>query len=80
MKYAEAIHRLRDLRDAFSTELPRFTRKDREALSILISRTEASERVIEELRALIHSGYDGPFMGLEIEPLFVAFKQMESLK
>jgi hypothetical protein len=37
-------------------------------------RLAAAERVVEAARALVHSGYDGPVMGPEVEPLFAAVR------
>jgi len=34
-------------------------------------------RVYQEAKALIDSGYDGPFMGLEVESLFNAVRGVE---
>jgi hypothetical protein len=34
-------------------------------------------RVYQEAKALIDSGYDGPFMGLELEALFSSVRNVE---
>lgn len=39
-----------------------------------------ADRVIEELRSLICSGYDGQFIGPAVEPLFSALRDYDQVK
>lgn len=45
-----------------------------------LSRFDACEDLIAAVRHLIHSGYDGPFMGDEVAELFEAFRKLEVLE
>ena len=40
---------------------------------------EAKDKVIEEVLKLYHQGYDGPFIGKNIEPLFSAITKLEQI-
>ncbi len=40
---------------------------------------EAKDKVIQEVLYLYRQGYDGPFMGEEIESLFKSITQLEKI-
>lgn len=40
---------------------------------------EAKDKVIEEVLKLYYQGYDGPFIGKNIEPLFCAIIKLEQI-
>ena len=40
---------------------------------------EARDKIVREIMTLYFSGYDGPFIGKEIEPLFNAIRNYHKL-
>lgn len=44
-----------------------------------IKKEEVKDKIVEEVLKLYYSGYDGPMMGKEIEPLYKAIIEYEKI-